>query len=1166
MFELRTDLMTKLNACLVVLMMAAVTAGAGESAGQRQFSEYKDAVLQDPSLIRFYTFEDGHGNEVTNHVVLDPSQTASTGGPLGSLTIGRRSVDDQAPNVHVLTGSVLPGKLISPDWTRGRWPWKAAISSGLDRATAPPAASKLYRSGITGADFSDGGTLTGWIRIHENAEAQESCNIVTLGDGWGNGFILSWSKNAQTPKGSLSFKMGAAEATLRGTQVATSPCQPAVWHQFAVAFDGATLKLYLDGALKDEKPFAAKVVPTSYEDYPQVGPFYENLSPTRWGSFLMIAHNVAQMGKVSSQFDIDELAIYKRALTADEIGKLELAGRPSMTPSEQLADYRALMSGQKTRDEIRMDIPYDTGGYFRIDQPIAATVDIPAETGLQGDFTAVFELETIYGKPVRKLERKVSVGKPLTESLLLPECGAYLLDMSLVAPDGALLKRLSRKYGLGIVPPAPKELTKNNPVAFWANLDDRFSYDAPIRRVLYLNAADFETRYAGYEKVIPNFRAFAWFYCGMTLEPKVLAKNKTLFAEAVKTMQDKKVFGLEVTSEPKVTEIKGYVEMLRMVTEAFRPEMPDLLIFPPGGSPPQIPMIAEILKQGGIKYVDGVSYHPYTGHPIYSHLWDNPTKRLREVVALYPEKKLTLWATENALNSLPRVRDRPMTREQAHGARYPSFLVDGLQGFSSFVSMTPEDDAAALQCHDILLKLVDGYEIYTIHMTPNVSLARQEGGELPSLKGVAITALAGQVLNTQKEVTRLPLAAVENMCVLVRHTDGSTTAAIFSMKPATISFKVAPNAEFRSMDMLGNFGVIKANAEGLITVQSGMAPFYIFGVPDKLQEVTPLKIVAPVVLPDNGILKGTVTVSNPFSTPLTATLAAQKVPGAGITLKKTAISLAAGDSATIPIELRSESLKRRSYLLGVAMTGTDGKVIATAQQIFESQGVIQVVPQAATPIKLDGDPADWANIPAVICNDAESVVHGKPNRAEIWVPQWMNEEDLSLSIQTAWRKGDGIYFLLKVRDNVLLPAPADKVELAFRYDCLEFFFDSREKASQGTVISAGADQAIVIPQIGEQAAPCELWYGKKGQNHITLECVGRKTEDGYLIEGRVTPNAKSTFQLQDGAEFRMDFLVDDTDKLDPKWLRKAAMALHGKMSNYDNSNIWGRYKLSLEQK
>jgi len=79
-----------------------------------------------------------------------------------------------------------------------------------------------------------------------------------------------------------------------------------------------------------------------------------------------------------------------------------------------------------------------------------------------------------------------------------------------------------------------------------------------------------------------------------------------------------------------------------------------------------------------------------------------------------------------------------------------------------------------------------------------------------------------------------------------------------------------------------------------------------------------------------------------------------------------------------------------------------------------------------------------------------------------------------------------------------------------------------------------------------------------------VECVGRKTASGWLIEGKITPNVKSTFQIQAGSQFRMDFLIDDTDKDEPKWLRKSAMALDGNFGNATNSNIWGRYELSLD--
>ena len=148
-----------------------------------------------------------------------------------------------------------------------------------------------------------------------------------------------------------------------------------------------------------------------------------------------------------------------------------------------------------------------------------------------------------------------------------------------------------------------------------------------------------------------------------------------------------------------------------------------------------------------------------------------------------------------------------------------------------------------------------------------------------------------------------------------------------------------------------------------------------------------------------------------------------------------------------------------------------------------------------------------------------------------------------------------------MKDDILCPAPEDKSGTSWKYDCLEFFFDSRERSKQGAVLSDGMDQVIVIPQAGEAATPCKLWYGLEGRNQVDVQCVGRKTADGYLLEGKITPNAKSAFQVQAGSQFRMDFMLDDADSLELKLLRKAALALHGKFSNYRISDVWGRYEL-----
>mgnify|MGYP000057755389 FL=1 len=65
-----------------------------------------------------------------------------------------------------------------------------------------------------------------------------------------------------------------------------------------------------------------------------------------------------------------------------------------------------------------------------------------------------------------------------------------------------------------------------------------------------------------------------------------------------------------------------------------------------------------------------------------------------------------------------------------------------------------------------------------------------------------------------------------------------------------------------------------------------------------------------------------------------------------------------------------------------------------------------------------------------------------------------------------------------------------------------------------------------------------------------------------MIEGKLVPKEGANLKLLPGSQFNMDFLVDDTDSLDPKWLRKSAMAVHGAFSNFTNPGLWGRYELA----
>jgi hypothetical protein len=1140
---------------------------AGEAEQKARFEGYKSATKQEPALIRFYTFEEGYGEEVANQVNIDPAQRAVTGGPLGSMTIQRyKKIDGNVVTYEPKFGP-------PPSWTRGRWPWKAAVRGGWETSSAPWEVSKLCRTGITGKEFAEGGTLSGWIRILETDAEDATCSIVKMGSGHGEGFNLTYSKNQYSKDGVLGIRICGKREEKRSVGLEARPVAPGLWHHFAVSFDAQHCRLYLDGKLAAEQPSAGAIVPVGAENYPLLAPFHEfDVLPCRFGSYMMVAHNPARDGgAATARFDIDELSIYKRALTAEEVAKQEQAGRPDMIAPEQLADYRQLQERQRATDSIAFDIPSDSGGYFRVDAPIPVTIDVPVS--LKGCWKAVMELETLMGKPVQTIEENVEAGKRLTKEITLPECGVYNLDIKLFDADGKLVKRLPMKHCLGVVPPAPATLTERNPVAFWADGGARFHYDSPIRRMMYFGPEHFEMYMKGqgfdpssyflkgfkdYEKRIPGFRAFVWFQCRIERSAEDRAWNEAFLGEAIRLFKGLNVFGLEVTSEPHLedAEIQGYVTMLETLRKIVDREKPGLLIFPPGAAPSGVAMINKILAAGGLEYVDGVSFHPYSANPIGDYVWGGSTEALKKVVAGYPQKDLPIWNTECSIASLPRVNDRPMTRNDAMAARFGVAESHGSQFFPYFSPSYPEDEAAALQCQAILMDLSQGYKIYTLCGTPDVS------GK-PSLGGVAVTALAGQVLNTQKEVTRLPMAAAENMCVLIKNLDGATTAAIFSMKPAAVNFKIEPGKSCKTMDMLGNRGAITANADGLITLVSGMAPFYIFDVPADMREVVPLKLDAAKELPENRVLAGAATVSNPFAKPMAGTLAAKEIRGASIGVAKTAIELAPGASETIAVELKADSLKRRNYMLGVDLKDGAGKLIAAAETMFKSSGVIQMVPKAKQSITLDGKVEDWTGIKSIVCDDVDSVVHGKPNLAEVWVPQWVSKEDLSLDLKTAWDE-KGLYFLLQVTDDKLQPLPEGDPGHAFQHDCLEFFFDGRKYGERSTPITIGADQIMVVPSVDDDAKECRLLLTRKNKADVQfdLACVGRRTDTGYVIEGKLVPKPGADFKLLPGSQFNMDFLVDDTDSLDPKWLRKSAMAVHGGFDNFTSPGLWGRYELA----
>ena len=1104
-----------------------------------------------PGLVRYWTFEEGCDDEVVNQAptTVPPggADRAATGGPRGSLFLARNTPYGLS---RISWYEPEPGE--GPEWTEGRFPGKAAVRCSSQSLS-------LMRSFLTGQELTNGMTLCVWVRPHAKAGVDLASGgtygnvVLALGDqGWSSGFRLQMHYAKSCPNGELTWTIGSPERRPEAVVSLRAPAfETEVWHAVVLWSDGRRAKMCVDGVWTEAKDIPSGIVAGTG------GKGGHQTMNSEGGQTQNLRFGVRRGDRNGNAFDLDECSVFSRALPAEEI-VAALGPAAAGTRDEQRVESVRLETARARAQTIELTIPTAGGGYFRIGEPVPVWLTLPpSETATDG-WRVKLHVETLKGKVLE--DRSVPVSgraTPLT-TVKLPQCGVYYIDLTLVDAKGEVVKRLSEPFCVGVVPPRPQKI--DSPFGLWA-FHDRFAFDTNLRRWGF-RGWDRKSGKSWEEDNTLLFHRLALGAHGLgedELRPYAFLTNPmekdadAYLDHVIPLCRKLGIRELELTSEVDGhCPLDRYLPWLKKVYERFKAEIPDVKIYPPGATPLALPYIDGILRRGGTNYVVGVSHHNYLSNPVFQYHQANPGRKLKTICDNYrrPDgSPIEMYNTESGIFSLPRVHRRPMTRAHARHV-YPIAMTGGYEFFTTSMPILPEEESAALQAHAILVNLGSGYKIYVKCQTC------MEGG-VPNLQGVALTTLSGQVLNGMEKVEEVPLGTMKSVCFLVTRKDGSRVAAVFGMEDAVFSFRVPPKTRFRTMDMLGNEGSLVSDADGRLVVSSGMNPTYVFGVPADLVAVTPLKLAVPEVVPENGVLKGTLTVENCFAAPLAGTLAAVEMRGATVGLSQTDVALAPGEKKVIDVTLTATALKHRRYPLRVELC-KDGACVASAEVAFESRGVVQVVPPFKCKAVL-GDAAKWADVPEAVCDTADDVVHGKPNFAELWLPQWRGEKDFSMKVKVAYAKDDAVYFRLEAKDDVLLPAPEEKKDLPFFYDCLELFVDSRTGKTLGAPKDDGTDQVMVSPSVS--GGPAWVKHCSGEASCVTVEAVSERTSDGYVLEGRIVPTAKSPLKIRPGTRLLLDFLVDDTDKETEK--RKSAMALHGTFNNYANVSGWGRYELGL---
>jgi hypothetical protein len=232
----------------------------------KAWRQRRAALLRDPSLLRFYTFEG-----VTNQAEQVPDLADKEGALSYRLT--------PVPGAPEERLTVIAG----------RWPQKPAVrmDRGVFRAEPFAVDNKTF-------------TVEMWFRknsygtLRGNSGATDG-TLVSQGNGYWDG----WRVTTSYPEQTLGFEIGRPQPSSSFGFFDAGPLPDGVWHHLAVTWGGREMRMYLNGLLARAVPYDGDYTPPKPGDGFRIG-----YADAGWGS---------------TKLDVDEVAVYSRALSPGEV-------------------------------------------------------------------------------------------------------------------------------------------------------------------------------------------------------------------------------------------------------------------------------------------------------------------------------------------------------------------------------------------------------------------------------------------------------------------------------------------------------------------------------------------------------------------------------------------------------------------------------------------------------------------------------------------------------------------------------------------------------------------------------------------------------------------------------------------------------------------------------
>ena len=253
----------------IVLLMSIVSAFADAGGSSHEaWEKHRDAMVADKSLIRYYTFEDVRSPDANI-----ANQAGNKTAPLIFRVDQKKDVQPEQLNI-----------------VQGRWQGKKAVRLDQGHLAAE-------QFDVTGKAF----TVEAWFRkngagVWRGNNDSQNGTLFSIGSGYWDGWRLMTACKDAT----VGFEIGRPKPGHSVGIHASGTATDGVWHHLVATWDGIKMRVYIDG------------LPVATGEYNG-----DYTPPPSQGAMFRIGFANAGVGSVI--LDIDEVAVYSRALSGDEI-------------------------------------------------------------------------------------------------------------------------------------------------------------------------------------------------------------------------------------------------------------------------------------------------------------------------------------------------------------------------------------------------------------------------------------------------------------------------------------------------------------------------------------------------------------------------------------------------------------------------------------------------------------------------------------------------------------------------------------------------------------------------------------------------------------------------------------------------------------------------------